>query len=450
MQIQGSKIDARLGELETGAAFLKTEALPELLASLCRISQAHSMWPMTFGLACCAIEMMTTASSRYDVDRLGVIFRASPRQSDLMIVSGTVTFKMAPALKRLYEQMPEPKWVISMGSCANCGGPYWQNGYHVVKGVDTLIPVDVYVLGCPPRPESLLDGLLLLQERIRRGIPHGTHPGTVEGSRQLETPAPWRERTLQPVRPIKVETQRAKEWLAASQTQGATPLSAGPAAGRFADWGAEAAALAEAIQQKFGVDAARLHAQARDAFVEVPSERIVTILGWLKSDPAFQFDILANLSGVDLGPDADPRFAVVYHLESSRQRRRCVVKVFLPAQHPAVLSVAALFQAANWNERELYDMFGIAIPGHPDWDPDQPDRMRILCAEGWEGFPLRKDYIWAEQFKGVPLRRAEAHPSEGIWVNLPRREGARPPAAQPLPGPDAPPTSQAPATETKA
>jgi NADH-quinone oxidoreductase subunit B len=131
-------------------------------------ARLSSLWPMTFGLACCAIEMMATGASRFDLDRFGIMFRASPRQSDVMIVAGTVTLKMATRLKLLYDQMPEPKYVISMGSCATCGGPYWKHGYHVLKGVDKIIPVDVYVPGCPPRPEALIDGLLELREKIRK------------------------------------------------------------------------------------------------------------------------------------------------------------------------------------------------------------------------------------------------------------------------------------------
>jgi NADH-quinone oxidoreductase subunit B len=129
-------------------------------------ARLSSLWGMQFGLACCAIEMMAASASNFDMMRLGVIPRATPRQVDIMIVSGTVTLKMASRIKRLYDQMPEPRYVISMGSCANCGGPYWEHGYHVLKGVDRVIPVDVYVPGCPPRPEALIEGILKLQEKV--------------------------------------------------------------------------------------------------------------------------------------------------------------------------------------------------------------------------------------------------------------------------------------------
>ena len=141
--------------------------MPAPLTKLFNLGRSYSMWVYQWGLACCAIEMgAALAGPRYDVMRLGVIlFPASPRQSDLIVISGTVTDKMAPALVRLYEQMPDPKYVISMGSCANCGGPYWDS-YSVTKGVDQIIPVDVYVPGCPPRPEQLIYALMLLQAKI--------------------------------------------------------------------------------------------------------------------------------------------------------------------------------------------------------------------------------------------------------------------------------------------
>ncbi len=163
----------RPGRRTDAAGFAQRGFLTTQLDSLVSWARTGSLWPMTFGLACCAVEMMHAGASRYDLDRFGVVFRPSPRQSDVMIVAGTLVNKMAPALRKVYDQMPEPRWVISMGSCAN-GGGYYHYSYAVVRGCDRIVPVDVYVPGCPPTAEALLYGIIQLQRKIDR---HGRRGG---------------------------------------------------------------------------------------------------------------------------------------------------------------------------------------------------------------------------------------------------------------------------------
>ncbi len=151
------------------AALAKTTGVDVVVDSVVNWGRRSALWPMTFGLACCAIEMIAAGCSRYDTDRLGIVFRPSPRQSDVIIIAGTMTKKIAPAVKRVYDQMAEPRWVIAQGGCASAGGPY--NTYSVVQGTDLVIPVDVYIPGCPPRPEALLYGFLQLQEKIKKEMP---------------------------------------------------------------------------------------------------------------------------------------------------------------------------------------------------------------------------------------------------------------------------------------
>ena len=180
-------VDARLAQQVNQQGFLLAR-----LDDLANQVRANSVWPLTFGLACCAIEMMAVGASRFDLDRFGAgAFRATPRQSDLMIVAGTVNYKMASRVKRLYHQMPDPKYVIAMGACTVGGGPYFKYGYNVVKGVDLVVPVDVYVPGCPPRPEALMEGIMRLQDKINAktiGLPRGAR--AIQEDRPLVAPVP--------------------------------------------------------------------------------------------------------------------------------------------------------------------------------------------------------------------------------------------------------------------
>ncbi|ABZ84753.1 proton-translocating NADH-ubiquinone oxidoreductase, chain b [Heliomicrobium modesticaldum Ice1] len=173
------EIDKNVDTLSEGQVdeLIKKNIIMTSLEAVFNWARGNSLWPLSSGLACCAIEMMATGASRFDMARFGYeVFRPSPRQADLIIIAGTLTWKMAPAIQRVYEQMPEPKWIIAMGSCACTGGPF-ADSYAVVPGVDKVIPVDVYVPGCPPRPEALLDGFLKLKAKIQNpakvGLKHG-------------------------------------------------------------------------------------------------------------------------------------------------------------------------------------------------------------------------------------------------------------------------------------
>jgi NADH-quinone oxidoreductase subunit C/D len=359
----------------------------------------YSLWPMSFGLACCVFEFFGTAAARWDFGRWGMdLARASPRQADLFVISGTVTKKMAPQVVRLYNQMAEPKYVIAMGACA-CGGGPFKEGYSVVSGVDKFLPVDVYIPGCPPTPEALLTGILALLDKIqderidqvpwyrRDPIPEVPVPllgpdlvdvrqaleigkdgvGVVGAERRLETSETWRVEDLA----WSYDPDRqgmAFEGLDGVET-GLQQALPGTVAGRDAGW------------------------------LVVAAEKLPQAAAYLRDEQGY--DYLTHLSASDYGD----RFEVVYNLYSTRPDQRgpgLALKVRLPDKSgPHLPSLAHLYPSADFQEREVWDMYGIRFDGHPNL-------RRILLWEGFEGHPLRKD--WRE-----PYYEEEHKPFKSRW-----------------------------------
>lgn len=355
-----------------------------------------SVWPMTFGLACCAIEMISTAASRYDIDRFGAgLFRPSPRQADLMIVSGTVTKKMVPQIVRLYNQMPEPKYVISMGACATGGGPF-KEGYNVVSGVDKYIPVDVYVAGCPPTPQALLQGLMTLQAKI-------------EGQKLKDVP--WYNSPASEVNPVPVlgpdivdprQIQVVDENL--EQQKPTQRTGVGKGRGSPADIPEDeievANRIAAALRERVGEEAFELQNNA----LLVKPKKLQDVARSLRFDLGYNY--LSNLTAVDYIDDE--KMQVVYHLYKMEEGGPHVyLKVDTDRDTPQVPSLVPIFGGADFQEREVYDMFGIRFLGHPNM-------KRILLWEGFDGYPLRKD--WQEAYYEQEHKPFDSRWPEGYHV----------------------------------
>lgn len=368
--------------------------LIEQIDTIYNWGRKSSIWPMGFGLACCAIEMISTAASRYDIARFGSeLFRPSPRQADVMIVSGTVTKKMVPQIVRLYNQMPEPKYVISMGACATGGGPF-KEGYNVVSGIDKYIPVDVYVPGCPPTPQGLLQGLMTLQAKI-------------EGQKLTEVP--WYRSGEMEAFPIPVlgpdiidprQISTIEERLEEQQepaTKSGRPARAKPAVIPQDEIEITEAAAA-ALKERIGGEAF----QAQGNALIVPPNRLLDVVRTLHDD--LGYDYLANLTSVDY----EDRFEVVYHLYSIEKGGGHVyIKCPTEKDDPVVPSLVSVYKGADFQEREVYDMMGIRFAGHPNL-------KRILLWDGFEGFPLRKD--WKEAYYEEEHKPFDSRWPEGYHV----------------------------------
>ncbi len=353
-------------------------------------SRQYSLWPLFFGLSCCFVEEAATFTSRYDLARFGAeVLRGSPRQSDLLIISGTVFKKVAPVVLRLYEQMPEPKWVISMGSCANSGGMF--DCYSVVQGVDQILPVDLYIPGCPPRPESVEQSLVLLQEKIRSerptrsvfNLPGGTQgtskPILVDGlTKSRDSRGPGYTGT-----PLRGTSVTPPDFSGSRSDLMWTP----PA--RRVELSERDQALSRTLQEKFG-KGVRTQDYTSDMLTLHVDEAIVRdVLLFLKTDRNTGFLRLDDLTAIDESARRDrhayPNYTMVYQLLSFESASRVRLKVGLTGREPATRTVSDLWASADWYEREVFDMFGIRFEGHPNL-------QRILMPHDWEGHPLRKDY----------------------------------------------------------
>jgi len=369
-------------------------------------ARSNSLWPMFFGLSCCFVEEATAFTSRYDISRFGSeVFRGSPRQADVLIVSGTVFKKVAPGVLRLYEQMSEPKWVISMGSCANSGGMY--DVYSVVQGVDQILPVDIYIPGCPPRPEAVLHGLMELQKKIR-ATERPTRPifhmkGGLQGGRTdplVDGQTKFRDPRGPGYQGIPV---RGADMTAPDFTGNRTGLMWTPPAARITLTESEDA-LARHLADEFGEAVTLVSPSADMPTYQVAPGAIRDALAHLKDRAPQRFKRLEDLTAVDESArkhkDGLPDFHVLYTLLDFESARHIRLKVPASGPEPAVDSATSVWPAASWYEREVFDMFGVGFTDHPDL-------RRLIMPHDWKGRPLRKDHPYrATSMK--PYRTEEA------------------------------------------
>ena len=386
-------------------------------------ARANSIWPLTYGTSCCAIEMMSSSMARYDIARFGSeVFRASPRQADLFIIAGTITRRMAPALQMLWEQMPGPKYVLAMGACTISGGPFIYDNYAVVRGAQNLIPVDVFVPGCPPRPEALFHGLLTLREKILK-----------ETCRD-----PWHEGDIRNVSTMDRYREAAKAWAALERIKDEEMAEARakfkeenpdykssfkpvrvkkedfPEVERVAckRFGLSQLNIYKKLKAKFPNITVHTHSEdpIEDVVAAMPADRPLEVMidvedylpavEYVKNDPEFKMNYLIDVTAIDY----DDHFDMVTQLRSIELGHKvffCVQikKNFdIPEEERptsllgSVPTISHLYPGAEVKEREVYDMFGINFEGHPDL-------RRIFLDKDFVGYPLRKDFTHPQMIK---------------------------------------------------
>lgn len=386
-------------------------------------ARANSIWPLTYGTSCCAIEMMSSSMARYDIARFGSeVFRSSPRQADLFILAGTITRRMAPAIQMLWEQIPGPKYAIAMGACTISGGPFIYDNYSVVRGAQNLIPVDVFVPGCPPRPEALFHGLLTLREKILK-----------ETCRN-----PWHEGSPKDVSTMDRYREAAKTWAALEEMKDEEMAEARakfkeenpdykssfkpirikkedfPEVERvpFKRMGLTQSDIYAKLKEKFPAVTVHTHSEdpVEDVVAAMPADRPLEVMvtpedylpmvEFIKNDAGLKMDYLIDIVGIDY----DDHFDVVSQFRSMEHGHKLFLCLQLkkdfsiPEEQRATAllahapSISHLYPAAEFKEREVYDMFGIDFVGHPD-------QRRIFLDDDFVGYPLRKDFTHPEMIR---------------------------------------------------
>jgi NADH-quinone oxidoreductase subunit B/C/D len=346
----------------------------------------NALWVFPMATSCCGIEFMATAASRVDIDRMGTIVRATPRQADVMVVAGTITVKMAPRVKKLWDQMPEPKWCIAMGSCA-ISGDFYRNLYSVVPGIDTFLPVDVYVPGCPPNPEALMHGFLRLQEKIRKQRKGETVVPEVD-SELLRVTRPSLPRLVDSARTPELDRAQVESADIATEVEATPPVRA--------TLGDERPVVTAEPPSIGGGDLAAVLAELGIAAAGeggpplVPAARLLELAARLKARGYRQYVSVVATHWVPgtgrkgKAPDEPEHYEVTYLLRTVGTGSRTVTWSVRLAPGEPVPSLYRLFAGADWQEREQFDLVGVVFADHPDL-------RRLMMPENYDRFPLRRD-----------------------------------------------------------